>query len=460
MTAASRRLLLGGLALLCATPRAFGAALDVTTAYRLRALTYRNWHVTDPRQDRSFMTQNARLGFGVRNIELTGGAGPEPATMDVALALRAVGIAGNTGAITPPFDVIAARYPNATFQPFVENAYLRTHGLWGWPMDLTVGQQTYSVGSGLLLSDDGAGFAGLSARGALPWWDMKVDGYVFQPRNQQTAASGLTTLPAANQQGGASLMVFGATLEIPSEGTWQFNQLFERESRQQLVAGLPVNRVLRSFTSARYQISFGPLFFEGEAALQKGSANPTGPTPAANHITFNGNAQVMRAKWKQPFFKQEGVARLTAARGSGDKPDTLTTDEGFFPSFGHRYDGLERSGFGDFFAATPYDAFGGQSTATASGLPTGASGVVAVGLGFTPPAYRGITFDIDYWLFQADRNVGPHRTLGTEFDFRARYGFRDRFNIILSAARFTAGPALSATKPSSARYMLEFSGRF
>lgn len=454
-----RGLLLSGLAAFFFSPNAWGAALDVTTAYRLRALTYKNWHVSDPRADKSFMSQNARLGFAVRNIELTGGAGPYPVTLDVALALRAIGLAGNTNPLTPPFDVIAARYPNTSFLPFVENAYLKAHGLFGWPMDLTVGQQNYSVGGGLILSDDGAGFTGISARGALPWWDMKLDGYVFQPRNQQQNP-GLATLPVPNQQGGYSHAVYGATLEIPSEGTWQFNQMFERESRQQLVVGLPVSKALRSFSSARYQISFGPLFFDGEAALQKGAATPTGPTPAANHITFNGNAQVLRAKWKQPFFKQEGIARLSAARGSGDKPDTPTTDEAFFPSFGHRYDGLERSGFGEFFQATPYDAFGGQSTATATGLPTGASGIIAVGLGFTPPSYRGITFDVDYWLFQADRNVGPHRTLGTEIDVRARYGFKDRFSMAASAALFTAGPAVSPTKPGSRRYLLEFSGRF
>ena len=310
-----------------------------------------------------------------------------------------------------------------------------------------MGQQPYTVGSGLLLADDGVGLPGLSARGALPWWGMKLDGFVFQPRNNQLLADSLT--------------VYGTSLEVPSEGTWQFNQMFEREQKQQLVAGNPASKAVRSFTSARYMISFGPLFFDGEAAMERGSATPTGPAPVGNHITFRGNAQVVRAKWKQPFFKgEEGIARLTAARGSGDSAGTPTTDEAFFPSFGHRFDGLERSGFGDFFGATPYDAFGGQSTSTASGLPQGASGIVSVGLGFTPPAYHSFTFDLDYWLYQADRNVGPHRTLGTEIDLRVRYGFHERFNMSASVASFTAGPAISSTKPSSRRYALEFSGRF
>ena len=56
----------------------------------------------------------------------------------------------------------------------------------------------------------------------------------------------------------------------------------------------------------------------------------------------------------------EGIARMSVARGSGDHADTPTRDEAFFPAHGHQFNGLDRSGFGDFFGATPYNAFGGN----------------------------------------------------------------------------------------------------
>ncbi|MBI4422480.1 MAG: alginate export family protein [Elusimicrobia bacterium] len=426
---------------------ALGAALDVSTGYRLRALSFKNLKIVDPPQDKSFISQDARLGFAVRNIELTGGGGPEPVTMDVALALHGVGIAGSSGPLTAPFDRIASHYPNAEFLPFIESAYVRAHGLFGYPMDVTFGQQPFAVGSGLFLSDDGVGLAGVSAKGSLPWWDMKLEGYALQPRASQQMAQNLT--------------VYGASLEIPSEGTWQFHQLFERDLRDQTVIGRQASRARRSFSGVRYQISFGPLVFDGEAAMQRGHAVPSGPVPFADRLTYKGDAQQMRAKWKQPLWGgREGIGRLAVARGSGDNPTTASVDEAFFPSRGHRYDGLERAGFGEYFGATPYDAFGGPSTHTATGLPPGASGIIAVGLGLTPPSYKGATLDIDYWLFQADRNFGPHRTLGGEFDFRLRYGFRDRFAMSLSMARFRAGHAISLSKANSRRYALEISGRF
>ena len=469
----------GALALVSLGSWALAASLDVSTAYKLRALNYRDVELTEKPSNLSYMSQNAQLGFGVKNIELTGGAGPEPATMDMALSLRAVGLTGPIGASTGPiighpFDRIAQFYPNANFIPFIESAYVRTHGLFGYPVDLTIGQQPYTVGSGLLLSDDGVGLPGVSARAALPWWDMKADGYVFQPRS--------APFNAGNTPG--SLMIYGVSLEVPSEGTWQFNEMMERELNGQLIelaspvaqnapGGYPVSKAVRSFTSVHYQISYGPMFFDGEAAMEKGSATPIGPGTvcsdvsgtglplcAPNRITFNANAEVIRAKWKVPIRGQDGIARLTAARGSGANVTKPTTDTAFFPSHGHRLDGLERSGFGEFFQATPYDAFGGHSTSTASGLTPGVSGILSVGIGFTPPAYKGITFDFDYWLFQADRSTTADRNLGHETDIRARYGFRDRFNITASAALFSAGTATNPSRPSARRYMLEFAGRF
>ncbi|MFH2202347.1 MAG: hypothetical protein ABIJ96_04490, partial [Elusimicrobiota bacterium] len=232
--------------------------------------------------------------------------------------------------------------------------------------------------------------------------------------------------------------------------------------------GCLVGRATRWFSSLRYQLNWGPMLFDGEAAVQRGAANPTGPTPMFNHITYGGNAQYIRAKWKQTFYtrkatgqKIRGIARLSAARGTGDNPATPTTDEAFFPSHGRRYDGLERVGFGELFAATAYDAFGGQSTTTASGLPVGVSGIIAIGMGITPPAWRGIIMDVDYFLYQAEKQTfGPNRTLGTEVDVRLRYDIKEHLQLRLTMAWFEAGAALNAEKPSARRYMLETIARF
>lgn len=439
------------------------ANLDVTAAYRMKAQSFSNLDLNlDNRNNHSFIANDARLGVAVRKIALESRGGEE-STMDVALQLRAVGISGSTATVTRPFDRAAKYYPSSDLTPFIENAYLRVHNLYGKAITATFGRQTFKLGSGLLLDDDGAGLTGITARGELPWWGLQLEGFIFNDAN-----------PNPNISAPNSLDLAGFSLTLPSEGTWQLNQLIERDRATQAVYGCSyldstqtrqtcaISRATRSFTSLRYQINYAALVFEGEAALEKGAGTPSGADPLRHHVTYSANAQVVRAKWKQHLYKTgEGIARVSVARGSGDNGSTATTDEAFFPSHGHRFNGLERSGFGEFFGASPYDAYGGNySTTTASGLREGASGIVVVGVGYTPPAYKGVVLDLDYFLFQADRIREGSRTLGMEWDLKLRYNVLDRFSLTAVAAWFTAGTASNPTRGAAKKYSLEASGRF
>ncbi len=449
------------LALLAAAPAVQAASLDVTAAYKMKAVSYSNLNYnTSDKNNHSFITNDARLGIAVRKIPLESRGG-EDVTMDLGIVLRALGVSGSTSSLTSPFDRVASYYPSTNQTPFIENAYLKVHRLWGYPWEATFGRQSYRLGSGLLLDDDGAGLTGVSARGELPWWNMKLEAFIFNDRNP------------LNTSAPNSLDLVGLSLDVPGEGVWQLNQLIERDRAQQTVYGCSytgnpqangclVSKAVRSFTSVRYQINYGPIVFDGEAAMQKGYATPTGPLPSGNHITYNGNAQVVRMKWKQSLYKTgEGIARMSVARGTGDNPGTGTTDEAFFPSRGHRYNGLERVGFGELFAATAYDAFGGNSsTTTNSGLRNGASGIVVVGAGYTPPSYKSLTLDIDFYLYQAERISSGSRTLGTEWDLRLRYPIRDQLNLALTMAYFRAGKFTDPGRSVARKYSFEASGRF
>ncbi len=456
----ARLLSLTLLPLACVPARA--ANLDIAASYKMKAVSYSNLNLESDKSlhnNHSFIPNDARLAIAVKRIVLES-RGPEEVTMDVGVTLRALGVTGSTTALQTPFRRVADNYPASNFTPFIENAYLKVIHPLGYPVETTFGRQNYRLGSGLLLDDDGAGLTGASLRGELPWWGMKLEGFAFADRNAQQAPEN-------------SLTLYGLTLDLPSEGIWQLNQLFEKDRAIQRIYGCSfdgmgpdgcmVSKAMRSFTSLRYSLNYGPIVFDGEAAIQRGAATPTSAIPAPNHITYQGNAQVVKAKWKQRLPRLgEGIARLSIARGSGDDPSTTTTDEAFFPSHGHRFNGLERSGFGEFFAATPYDAFGGNytSTSTASGLRDGASGIMVVGGGFTPPAYRGFILDVDYYLFQAEHiRTGP-RTLGMEWDLRLRYCIQDRVWIALSAALFDAGMASNPSGAKASKYGLEVFGRF
>jgi hypothetical protein len=430
----------------------------------MRAVSYRNLSLnSDPNYHthQSFIHSDARLGMAVRRIFLENRGG-EDVTMDVAVAFRALGVTGSSTAVRgAPLDRAGSYYPGENFTPFIENAFIRVHNFWGKPVEVTFGRQSFRLGSGLLLDDDGAGLTGVSARGQLPWWGMKLEGFVFADRNPN--------FPGA----GGTLALYGLSLDLPTEGNWQLNQLFERDRTNQSVFGCryetPANTgfcqasmAKRRFTSLRYQLNYGPMVFDGEAAYQGGSAVPTGPVAPPGKIGYEANAQVIKAKWKQSLYKLgEGIARMSVARGSGDDPGTPSRDEAFYPSHGHRFNGLERSGFGEFYNATPYDAYGGNySTSSISGLDRKASGIQVVGVGFTPPAWKGVALDVDYFLFQAERVQSGKRTLGREWDLKLRYNVEDRFALALTAAFFSAGAASPGPGSKARKYALDVFARF
>lgn len=439
---------------------AYAANLDVTSSYKMKAVSYENLDLGADTNNHALLLNDARLGIAVRKIRLDANDA-EDSTLDVGLVLHAVGVAGSTSSLASPVNEAAANYPTTNMTPFIENAYLKLSRLFGMPVESTIGRQTYRLGSGLLLDDDGAGFNGVTLRGEFPWQGLRGEAFVFQDKNPQALSAS------------SSLTLFGLSLAIPTEGTWEVNELVENDHSDQLVygctyagdpdlAGCRVSRALRSFSSARYQINFGPMVFDGEAAMEKGVATPTGATPAPNHITYNANAQVVKMKWKQSLYKTgEGIARVSVARGSGDDTSTATSDEAFFPSHGHRFSGLERSGFGSFYSATPYDAYGGNySTSTKSGLPNGASGLIVVGAGYTPPAFWGFNLDLDYYLYQAERIANGSRTLGNEWDLGIRYPIKDQVNIALGLAYFKSGLVTDPNASIARKYSFEASARF
>jgi hypothetical protein len=449
-----------------AAPGARAASLDVTASYDMKDVVYKNVDLGQDVNNQSLLENDARLGIAVKKIELET-SGTEDTTLDVGFLLHALGVSGSTNAVSSPINRAAAYYPNANLTPFIENAYVRVNRLWGKPIDATFGRQNYRLGSGLLLDDDGAGFTGAVVRAELPWAGIKTEFFVFEDKNPQS------TTPN-------SLTLAGFSLNLPTEGTWQLNELIEKDQSPQLVYGCvnanangdpaqtngcAVSKAFRSFTSARYQISYGPMVFDGEAAIERGVATPTGLNPAPTHILYDGDAEVVRMKWKQTLYHiGEGIARVSLARGSGDNGSTPTRDEAFYPSHGHRYDGLERSGFGDFYAATPYDAFGGNySTTSKSGLPPGASGITVVGAGFTTPSFRGFLIDLDGYLYQATRASGAGgagSTLGSELDTHLRYPIRDQFTLSCGMAYFKSGMITDPNQSIARKYTFEASGRF
>lgn len=424
------------------SPReATAAKLDLMLDTEIKAASYGNVNFADPTPyNAGFFTQNAGAGFTIKNIK------PSLAhdtSIDISIKLRAVGVSGSTAPYRPPFDQAADRYPSTSFVPYMENAYVRVNNIFNSRMAFTAGRQPFKLATGMTLSDDGLGFGGFSLKQDKALWDIGWQAFAF--------------VPYTAQQGASEVYITGASLSLPAEGLWQLYSFWELDNRTQTVLAQQMNKATRMFSGISYSMRIGNMAFEGEGAIQRGTAKSGG---GGNSISYKGYAFIASGRWTQSLMKLgTGAARLSIGRASGDRTDTASTDEAFFPSFGHRYNGLERSGFGEVFASSLYDAMGGTAT-TANGLPAGVSGIQMINFGLTLPPVKGIITELDYYAFEAATSATGGQRLGSEFDVRLVYLLGDPLKITFAAGTFKPGSAYADGVKSPSKVSLEVSSRF
>src|SRR5439155_18670432 len=133
-------------------------------------------------------------------------------------------------------------------------------------------------------------------------------------------------------------------------------------------------------------------FYKGEFAIQNGSVHRDPSVPGGG-VTLSGYAGLISAGLYTRTSKY-GPIEVHGVFGmaSGDKGDS-GADASFHPTFGHRVDGLERSGFGELFGATLYDA--SASSANPNGLPPGNSGIRVMAGGITTHPTAPLSIGID-----------------------------------------------------------------
>jgi hypothetical protein len=191
-------------------------------------------------------------------------------------------------------------------------------------------------------------------------------------------------------------------------------------------------------------------YLKGEYYRQGGSVRRT----PADDIKLGGSAYVIGLGGKQNTAKFGRFgAVLEYSFGSGDTPSTKGEDEAFRPSFASRWSGLERSGYGQYFAATFSDAYSPTQPfapvdSTNTGLPAGASGIQTSHFGMDATPWSQWTFSLDYYQYKADKKLSGQKELGTEFDYGFLYRFSGLVNIRGTYAVFNPGNAFDDPDPT------------
>lgn len=382
--------------------------LDLSSTIDLKAANYSHLITDGYRgQGQELFSENAALGFIIKNIKLER---TENSTMDVGIVLNSISAGGaSTGTLkAAPFRQAAARYPNVDGTPYIKEAYVRVYRFLHKKVTATFGRQSFTLGQGLTLADDGLGLPGALLEAEKFYKNLDGEVFFFRPNKDLGFVS-----------------LYGAGVQYQSnEGMWHLYHMREAGDIPATEPGGAYASQKKQFTGVRYLLNHKQLNFDGEFVLQRGSARKA----CGGDIDYTAHAFLIKGVWNQNLgMFGASKMRLAYGKSSGNPGQVTDKDKAFFADFGHRYKALERDGFGDITGASLFDMI--QTSDTANGMPHGVSGLNVINLGADIP-YKKLVISADFYNFRAAQNAGGgSKQLGTELDLRAAYSMGDNLRL-------------------------------
>jgi len=334
---------------------------------------------------------------------------------------------------------LITRYPNANGGLWLQNAFIRLPKIYQDKAVLTIGRQPIQWGDGLILGDDELGFNAIRLQLKSPWEQLGADLDVFTAK----ISEGLQTSQDTN--------LSGALLGIDRDLVrWELMGLFENSNNlQNYEAGSDTTttvatKIDRKIFGARIRTTVKDAYIRAEYYIQNGSVRRL---PPSQDIKLGGSAYSigLGAKANTERYGRFGAVG-EYSESSGDDPNTQGQDEAFRPTFASRWSGLERKGWGRYFAATLADAYSPTSpfapaSSTNTGLPPGESGIQSIHIGIEATPWAKWTFTVDYYQYKANKSVTGPKDLGTEFDYGVVFRYSGLVYFRGSTNLFTPGTA-------------------
>ncbi|MBN1823200.1 MAG: hypothetical protein JW803_02655 [Endomicrobiales bacterium] len=447
----------GVLILAICAGHAVSSTIKLDTDYRIRGMSYTNNDF-----DKTTSTDSVSF-YGQRfSLSLTGDLKDG---VEIGSKLTAIGVSGTTN--TP----VAVPYPNTSMTPYVEHAYLKITNFMDWPVSIIAGKQPLEYGRGLIVADNGIGYMAFRFMGnydltipripyVLKETSLPLDGEIMTAKIEESLVPGfdhdLYGLLIGTK--GEKIRYEFAFFEETDSGIsdyYQGSNLFQTKS------------VIKDYYDFRIRREEEASTLEFEIAKQKGELHRIDGA----RINLEALAYVFYGQLNAEKTKLGKVSVHTeiAVFSGDDNPLLFDDDESFSPTFTRRYDGLERRGYGELFAATPYDAFFPMpKDSNYSGI-----NVLNLGVNFSP-VYAWL-FGIEYYYFAAsqgleaypkasgfERLYGAEYTLGVEMDLFVKFIHSKYVEAALHYARYTH-PRFEVLWPKSdpaSRYRFEISAKF
>jgi hypothetical protein len=448
------------------------SSLSLDNDYRVRGVLIYNTNFNNNSSSGTYSYYSQRL-----NLTLTGKFNEESSDgIEVCTRISALGVAGSTASlsgITNSTNTVAAYpYPNTDFVPFINYAYVKINKLGDTPITVIAGQQPFNYGNGLIVADNGAGHMGFRVYGN---YEIPIPNFMKRGNYSIPVKSEFFTARIAEAGGlhpGYGHDLYGLVNTINS-GLFEYQISYFEDcdaSGSPYFKGsnaFPTNSINKNFLDFYMTRKENISNIRVEIAKESGAATDT----SGNQITLDGLGYVVYGELigeKTKLGKVAAHAQIAYASGDSN-PNTFDNDGSFNPGQTRRFDGLERVGYGELFAASPFDAF--------LPLPLNSyySGIDTLNVGVDISPIYGWNLGVDYFYFAASQGpqgapdasgfeklYGANFSLGVEMDLYVKFTHSKYVESRFSYCRYTP-PSFIVFWPTSdpaTRYQFELSAKF
>ncbi len=452
--------------------KANASTLDVDTDYRIRGILYTN-------NDFNNNTSTDALAYYSQMLHVTL-TGKFNEGVEICTRLSAIGVAGSTTVFTgipkSSSTAVTVPYPSTDFSPYIDYAYIKIKNLADTPLTVIAGKQPMTYGNGLVISDNGTGMFAFRIYGKynfslpIPKFNLKKGGELFEHYPIELETEVFTAKLADGLTPGYDHDLYGIVNRYDHDKYHIELSFFEdADGSGSLYIKGPnaynTSSINKNFIDFYITRKEDISSFRFEIAKENGSVQRSdGAQISLDGLGYNLYGELIGDKTKLGKV----TAHAMIAFNTGDNnPSLFANDSSFNPSQTKRFDGLERTGYGELFAASPYDA--------TFALPSSYSGIDALNVGVDFSPIYGWNLGVDYFYFAAsegpdgapdasgfEKLYGANFALGVEMDLYAKYTYSKFTDFRISYDRYTP-PQFAVFWPTSdpaTRYMLEMNAKF
>ncbi|MDD5688375.1 MAG: hypothetical protein PHE88_11165 [Elusimicrobia bacterium] len=284
------------------------------------------------------------------------------------------------------------------YSPQVENVFIKFSNVNNLPVDLILGRQPIKIGQGVIVDDDGLGFDAARAKCFLPF-NVDIDAFLIKRKELS-----VTQITSEKDE-----QLYAAGANWVYDNTYNFRAYYFIEESS--------SPFKKNFISIRADGTF-KQGVDYRLELIKSGGDYSGISYLLGVTAYTKLRKLGKTS-----------VNFEYAVGTGNEKNL-----GFMPTYGHKTDGLERAGYGEYFGASLSDFYGGIPSAIYQGVHT-----TLLGIGFEPYNYLNLNFDY-YILFSIDSPAGlvfTDRQVGEELDMSLKYKYTENCFFKLIYGRFS-----------------------